>query len=270
MFKRMFFLLLATLIASCLPVNSTFAATSTTAAIIGKQGVAQGYITVNYKPANGAKVIVRIAKGKTQYDYPLTNGVKYPLQLGNGSYSVLIAEAVNATQYKVIKQETLAVKQTDDKQVFKLSNPLINWTSQTMAVKKAAELTKTAATDQQKVQAIYNFITKKFVYDNNKAKTVKAGYIPNLDTVFKASGGICYDYAATFAAMARSLGIPTKLVMGRERSKPNVEHAWNEVYLSNLKKWVIIDTTYDAARIQGGQKPSLFKNTANYTVTKYF
>lgn len=269
MFRKSFFLLLATVIAFCLPMQSTYA-DSSPAAVIGKQGIAQGYITVNYKPASGAKVIVRIAKGKTQYDYPLTIGIKYPLQLGNGSYSVLIAEAVNATQYKVIKQETLTVKLTDDKQVFKLSNPLINWTRQTLAIKKTAELTKSAKTDQQKVQAIYDFITKKFVYDNAKAKTVEAGYIPNLDTLFKASGGICYDYAATFAAMTRSLGIPTKLVMGRERSHPNVEHAWNEVYLNNLMKWVVIDTTYDAARVQGGQKTSLFKTAADYTVSKYF
>lgn len=266
--KRLY-LPLVLMLALSLFSQTAFAETSPTP-IIGKGGLAQGYVTVAYKPASGVKAIVRVAKGAIQYDYALTNGSQYPLQLGNGSYTVLVAEAVNAKQYKVVAQETFEVKLTDDKQVFTLSNPLINWTKQNLAVKKAAELTANLKTDQQKTQAIYNYITKTFKYDETKAKNVAQGYVPNLDSVFKTSGGICYDYAATFAAMARSVGIPTKLVIGRERSQPKVEHAWNEVYIKELKKWVTLDTTYDAARVQAGQKPGMFKAAGDYTGSKFY
>ncbi|MFC0215350.1 transglutaminase-like domain-containing protein [Paenibacillus chartarius] len=49
---------------------------------------------------------------------------------------------------------------------------------------------------------------------------METGFVPNLDQVFDDSKGICYDYAATFAAMARSAGIPTRLVMGYRSDAP--------------------------------------------------
>ena len=105
--------------------------------------------------------------------------------------------------------------------VFLQSMVQIDWNKKTKAVVKALELTKKAKTDKEKVAAIYAYITKNFKYDYDKAKTVKTGYIPILDDVYKASKGICYDYASTFAAMTRSLGIPTKLVMGYYIQEPD-------------------------------------------------
>ena len=45
--------------------------------------------------------------------------------------------------------------------------------------------------------------------------------------------------------MLRSVGVPTKLVMGRKNDIKEY-HAWNQVYLADNNEWINIDTTYDA------------------------
>ncbi|MCC3372697.1 transglutaminase-like domain-containing protein [Cohnella sp. REN36] len=262
MFKKGAILLLATAVSFLCATERTQAA----AATIDQAQLDKGVIKVAY--ASDAKAIVRITKDRTTFDYTLAPGAQYPLQLGNGSYTVLVAEAVSGGKYKVVSQEQIDLQMDDEKEVFKQSNPIVQWNDQTKAVVKAKQLAKNLKSDKEKVQAFYDYLTKNFTYDEAKAKTVAAGYIPDLDKVYKANKGICYDFAATFAAMSRSVGIPTKLVIGKESNHPKILHAWNEVYLNG--KWVLVDTTYDAARVQAGQKTPLFKDAKNYAGTKVY
>ncbi|TYP70045.1 transglutaminase-like domain-containing protein [Paenibacillus methanolicus] len=241
-----------------------------TATVIDLQRLDKGIIKVHYQPPANVKAIVRITKDSASYDYPLSAASNYPLQLGNGKYTILIAEAAGGTKFKVVHKESVELKLADQNVVFKQSSPIVNWNANNLAVLKANQLIKNAKTDQDKIKAIYAHITKTFKYDNAKAANVKPDYLPSLDTVYKSTSGICYDYAATFAAMARSVGLPTKLVVGYEKNHPNVLHAWNEVYLEQTGKWVTIDTTYDAGKVQAGQAPSLFKSAAAYSMTKFY
>ncbi|MBB6670518.1 transglutaminase-like domain-containing protein [Cohnella nanjingensis] len=264
MFKKPAILLFAAAISLAFATERTEAASTT----IDQGLLDKGVIKVDYTPSNQAKAIVRISKDNATFDYALSQGAQYPLQLGNGSYTVLIAEAVSGSKYKVVSQDQIDLQMADETEVFKQSNPIIQWDETTKAVVKAKQLTKSAKTDKEKVKAVYGFVTKTFTYDEAKAKTVAPGYIPNLDKVYKASKGICYDFASTFAAMTRSVGIPTKLVIGKEKNHPDILHAWNEVYLQD--QWVVVDTTYDAARVQAGQTPAIFKDAANYKGTKVY
>lgn len=81
--------------------------------------------------------------------------------------------------------------------------------------------------------------------------------------------GICYDYSSLFGSMLRSLGIPTKLVMGR---KDDIEayHSWNEVYLEDENKWVTIDTTYDAGMKNNKIIKPMIKDINDFNVEKFF
>jgi len=57
--------------------------------------------------------------------------------------------------------------------------------------------------------------------------------------------GLCDEFSHLFAAFARSLGIPTKLVLGYAPSINGFGlHAWTEIYIPNEKKWIPIDLTY--------------------------
>lgn len=238
--------------------------------VIDKTLLDKGIITASYDSAKAAKAMVRITKDKVNYDYELTKGAQYPLQLGNGSYTVMVLEAVGGTKFKLISQEKIELKLKSENDVFLQSIVHVNWNKKSKAVAKATELTKKAKTDKEKVAAIHTYITKTLKYDYEKAKTVKAGYIPVLDDIFKAQKGICYDYASTFAAMTRSLGIPTKLVMGYYTKNPKIYHAWNQVYLKETKEWITVDSTNDAVQVQAKKAVTLIKKPAEYKISKIY
>jgi len=237
---------------------------------IDRSSLDKGLISVQFASGNHAKTIVRISKGNDKYDYNLANGAHYPLQKGNGTYNVLVAQLISDNKYKVVSQENVELKMDNENAVFLQSIPLVDWNNDTKAVAEARKLTNAATTDMEKVQAIYTYITQTIKYDYEKARTVQTDYIPNLDAIYDTSTGICYDYAAVFAAMARSQHIPTRLVMGYEASAPDVYHAWNQVYLKDSQQWVTIDTTYDATRVQSGQAAPMIKNDADYSVTHIY
>lgn len=236
--------------------------------MIDKSSLNKGIITINY--SKDTKAIVRISKGNAQYEYNLVNGAQYPLQLGEGIYNVIIAESITNNKYKVILQENVDLKIENENEVFLQSILLIDWNDETKSVVEAKNLAKDAKNDLDKIRVVYAYITQNYKYNYAKAQTVEAGYIPNLDEVYHESMGICYDYAATFAAMARSEGIPTRLLMGYEVHAPNIYHAWNQVLLKDSNEWVTIDTTYDAIYVQGGQETPMIKNSVDYIVTQIY
>jgi len=81
-------------------------------------------------------------------------------------------------------------------------------------------------------------------------KTVRAepvGSIRSAREVLDDPRGVCRDYAALYAAIARAAGIPTKFAAGivywnREGAPGFYYHAWNEVCLDG-RHWVAIDST---------------------------
>lgn len=83
----------------------------------------------------------------------------------------------------------------------------------------------------------------------------------------KSKSGICYDYASLFAGILRSQGIPAKLVKGY-KSDLKEYHAWNEVLIDN--KWIVIDTTYDAALKDSKTKVSMIKEKSEYKNLKVY
>ncbi len=238
--------------------------------VIDKDALNKGIISVNYSNAKNTKVLVRIMRENIKYDYTFEEGDQYPLQLGNGSYKVLIGESIGANKYKVIEQEQIDLEMEDENTVFLQSIPLIDWNDESKVVVEAKQLAGNKETDFDKIKAIYGYITTHFQYDYEKAQTAADSYVPNLDIVYAASKGICYDFSATFAAMARSEGIPTRLVMGYENHAPDTYHAWNQVFLKESQEWVTIDTTYDAVHIQAGETIDIIKNDSNYKISKIY
>lgn len=265
MFKKLLAMTFVTAMLLCSP-KGTYAATENYQ--IDRTALDKGVITVRAAQPADVKTIVRISKGKDNYDYNLVNGAQYPLQRGNGTYSVLIAQLMSDNKYKVVSKESVELNLENENAVFVQSIPLINWNGHTKAVVQATKLTNAAKTDMEKTAAIYSYITHSIQYDFEKAQSVKTDYIPDLDAVYDSSKGICYDYAAIFAAMARSQNIPTRLVMGYEASAPTTYHAWNQVFLNG--QWVTVDTTYDAAFVQNGQDIPMIKNAADYTITQVY
>ena len=63
--------------------------------------------------------------------------------------------------------------------------------------------------------------------------------------------------------MLRSQGVYAKLIKGYSNNATGY-HAWNEVYDSQAKKWLIIDTTYDLQVIPKNKKVSMSKSSKDY------
>jgi hypothetical protein len=66
--------------------------------------------------------------------------------------------------------------------------------------------------------------------------------IPNALDIVKTKKGDCNEHAILLAALTRSVGIPTKVVLGLVfLDEKFYYHAWNEVFLG---KWIAVDPTF--------------------------
>lgn len=230
-----------------------------------------GVITITYNNKSNAKMKVAVSKGSETYYYNLGNGkntLDIPLNMGNGSYKIRICKNISGTKYSVIESSTIELDLSDENEVFKYSNVIVNFEASDNAIKKAKELTKNCKTDTEKIKKIYDYIVKNYKYDYDKIESLSAGYIPDIQIIYKNKKGICYDLSAMMAAMLRSQGIKVKLVTGYT---PNIDtyHAWNTVYDTKTKKWYTIDTTYDVAMYRAGKKYTMKKDAKDYTDVKY-
>ena len=223
-------------------------------------GVSDGYffVQLKQKPANKLKLKVAHADDTYYYDlYYSEDPHIIPLQLGNGQYTVAVYEQVEGTRYAYVLGVSLTVKLKNEYIPFLLPNDIVYYSADSNAVRDGFILTYGAQSDIERVQEIFEYIEKNISYDYDKAATVEAGYIPDVDETLRTKKGICYDYAALFAAMLRANGIPAKLVIGYA-DPGNVYHAWNMVYITDVgwvdaeiyfdgKNWQLADSTFAAA-----------------------
>ncbi|GAB4346965.1 MAG: transglutaminase-like domain-containing protein [Desulfobulbaceae bacterium] len=79
-----------------------------------------------------------------------------------------------------------------------------------------------------------------WVYDNLEKRPVLG--LPDALTTLKNRKGDCNEHASLFAALARSVGIPTAIATGVTlQDGAFYYHAWNEVCLNG--RWISLDTT---------------------------
>lgn len=233
--------------------------------IIDTSNANNGSIKAKY--LNNKKLKVMITKGEEMDAHDLKGDNSYqsfPLQHGDGIYKISIMENIGGKEYKYILTKEVEVKTTNPNAKYLTSVQMINWNNSMAAIQKAKSLTK-GCNDQQKVNKIYSYVINKITYDTSITK-LPSGYTPKIDSVFKNGSGICYDFASLFAGMLRSVGVPTKLIMG-QASKVEGYHAWNQVYVNG--KWRIIDTSFDAQYRAAGHSVTQYKS-GGYTTQKQY
>ncbi len=80
-----------------------------------------------------------------------------------------------------------------------------------------------------------------WVYDNLEKRPVLG--IPDARTVLANKIGDCNEHAALFAALARAVGLPTRIAAGVYfTNNAFYYHAWNEVCLD--REWLSVDPTF--------------------------
>lgn len=240
-----------------------------------------GIVKVLLNAGSKVKTKLIIQSGEIKYVYNIADKndyVNFPLQLGSGNYSVKIFENTTGTKYKNVYAESGDVKIDPENKVYLASTQQVNWTASDDTIRLAAQLvasalkakitktknSKSILTQNEIIATFYGYVVKNINYDYDKIKTLTYDYVPDIDVIIKAKKGICYDYSVVLASMLRSQGIPAKLIKGYSTTT-SVYHAWNEIYLTSEKRWIIVDTTYDAYMYSHQKKYSMEKSAKDYT-----
>ncbi len=195
-----------------------------------------GYIMVKYSGKAGkAKVQITAPDGEI-YAYSLNTEEyeAFPLSSGDGQYRVDVLENVYDNMYAISLSKKISVTIKDEFTPFLYPNQYVWYTPDSQVVQKGIELSQSSYGDLDYVGDVYKFVTKNIRYDKELARNVSPGYLPDNDKVLETKTGICFDYASLMAALLRSQGIPTKLVVGYSGT---AYHAWISVYITEIG-WV--------------------------------
>ena len=142
----------------------------------------------------------------------------------------------------------------------------------TDTVKLADEICADCDTDEEKVNAIYEWMIHDFEYDYECNPVIQCF---NARKTLSTRKGICYDFSHLFAALCRSQNIPCYVVDGDKRDNAQYHHTWNRVYFDN--SWWNIDVTFDIIQTKNQDELYSFRKIENaymqdkeYFITKIY
>ena len=223
-------------------------------ALVDVSHINDGYI--------GAKLLqdipgikLQISKDDKNYNYDLksTDFIAFPMNMSNGSYTLKILQQIEGTKYAICASRTLDVSLANPLSVYLYPNQIVNYNKDSYVYKKSFELVKQDKDDITRIAHLFKYVVDTLDYDDQKAKDVSDTFVlPDIDGSLKSKKGICFDYAASLAALCRIQGIPAKVIVGWT----DIEyHAWVEVYLKDKgwinpkiyfkkEKWNLVDPTF--------------------------
>ena len=216
----------------------------------------QGYLTAESDSDDSRMNIQLTAPSGVVYSYFLEPDEQtvLPFSEGSGEYLITCYQQVDGNQYAALYTETLTIKLQNEFLPFLYPNQYVDFSSKSKTCKLAASLVKEDMTDIDILKTFYAYVTSHISYDYDKADSVEAGYLPDVDDTLSTGTGICFDYAALTTAMLRSQDIPCKLQIGYSG---DVKHAWIDVYIRGSgwvtkavsfdgDTWKLMDPTFDA------------------------
>ena len=248
-----------------------------TSAVIDYSNAKDGYVMVKWT-GEAVKVAVQVTgpNNHEKYTYYLRTDGNYdvlPLSDGDGTYKFVVCKNVSGTKYASALSLSINVKLEDSLAPFLRPNQYVSYVEDSKAVRLAQELAGNATDNLGKVRAVYNWVVANLSYDYDKARTVRSGYLPDVDKVMEEKKGICFDYAALMSAMLRSQGVPVKLVVGY--TSTGEYHAWINVWSEESgwmdsviyfdgSSWKLMDPTFASTGKQSKFIMEYIGNPANY------
>ena len=215
----------------------------------------QGYIMAAYH-GDSSDVNIQISgPDSINYMYYISQKDEYtamPLSSGDGSYLISVYENLEGDMYSTVLSEIIDVTLENEFLPFLYSNQFVNFTKDSEAIQRGAQLAKDCTSDLDVVTAVYNYVTENIQYDFEKASSVTSPYYPDVDETLRTKKGICFDYSALMCTMLRTQGIPTKLNIGYAG---DIYHAWISVYIDSMgwvdniikfngTDWTLMDPTF--------------------------
>lgn len=160
-----------------------------------------------------------------------------------GSTYLFLMKHTTGGSYEIIDKMKVLVENSAEKYIYpdqdiQSEDPRI--------ISLGKKITKGTTNQEEKARNFYHWVIDNTSYDHKKYDEHQNNNFDHLYgalVTLESSKGVCYDYATLYAALARSQGIPTKIVEGYyilDDGKKEF-HAWNQVYVNG--KWMNIDTT---------------------------
>ncbi len=208
--------------------------------LIDLSGVNEGYFALICN--SGVKTKLQVFKDDEVYTYDVVLGKEqiFPLQMGNGTYTIKVMKNIVDTKYSELYCCTAYVDMDDEFDPFLRPSQYADYDESSECVKKAAEIAASSADANDFITGVYNYVCKNIKYDKKKAENIQPGYIPEPDSTLDEGKGICFDYASLAASMLRSQGIPTKIIFGYVGDSGDLYHAWN-MYYTEESGWVAVE-----------------------------
>jgi hypothetical protein len=208
--------------------------------LVDLSGVDEGYFALVCN--SDAKTKLQVFKGDEVYTYDVVLGKEqiFPLQMGNGTYTIKVMKNIVDTKYSELYCCTAEVDMADEFDPFLRPSQYADYDESSDCVKKAAEIAASSADGNGFITGVYDYVCKNITYDKKKAENIQSGYIPDPDSTLSEGKGICFDYASLAASMLRSQGIPTKIIFGYVGDSGDLYHAWN-MYYTEESGWVAVE-----------------------------
>lgn len=244
-------------------------------AVIDYSHTEDGYIMARYLSQTDKRLKLRVVGPTTTYTYnlPVDEWTVFPLSDGNGIYTAALYINTHDSKYATVMTTQFQVELKDEFAPFLRPNQYVDYSDAPDTVAKGAELCAGLTDPLEKVAAVYDFVVATLTYDEDRAATVKSGYLPVLDEVLAEKKGICFDYAALMTAMLRSQEVPCKLVVGYAG---DIYHAWISVWTEHNgwvdgaiffdgHAWKRMDPTFASSGERSAEIMEFIEN-GNYTV----
>lgn len=168
-------------------------------------------------------------RSSVRYRLSLPEDVEFDLDTGRQQFS---NDILTVTREDIAPAATPAA--CADREQALLSSPYVQAGAPEI-VEQSLSITEGSPDDAAKVKELADWVFK------HLEKRPVIG-IPDALTTLKSGIGDCNEHASLFAALARAVGIPTKIVVGVVYHKEAFYyHAWNEVCIGN--QWISLDTT---------------------------
>lgn len=236
----------------------------------------QGYLTAQSDSEDSRMSIQLTTPSGVLYSYFLApkEQAVIPFSEGSGDYVITCYQQINGSQYAALYSETLTVNLENEFLPFLYPNQYVNFSAESESCTLAQSLVTEEMKDVDILKTFYNYVTSHITYDYDKANSVEAGYLPDIDETLRTGTGICFDYAALLTAMLRSQDIPCKLEIGYSGE---IKHAWIDVYIRGKgwatkavsfdgDTWQLMDPTFDANSDDDETIQEYIGDESNYTV----
>ena len=235
----------------------------------------QGYLTAQSDSEDSRMSIQLTTPSGVLYSYFLApkEQAVIPFSEGSGDYVITCYQQINGSQYAALYSETLTVNLENEFLPFLYPNQYVNFSAESEACTLAQSLVTEEMKDVDILKTFYNYVTSHITYDYDKANSVEAGYLPDIDETLRTGTGICFDYAAVMASMLRCERIPTRLEVGY---MGDVYHAWISTYIKDKgwvngiiefdgNDWKLMDPTFAST----SSDPKDFLTQTDEYITKY-